>query len=506
MTACVVGLTSDLFLAGSSDWFELDKYDLRAWLAMHGGDPSSPFVAGLYDAVFAANSQLGAGAILQSSMKSLFCFNGGPIYKMYAGMGDTIFTPLYLALKQKGVKFVFFRRVEKLGLSEDGQFVDTIEMERQIVFDDVYDPFVRVKASIGSLETLECWPDEPRWDRLPPSEVERVRGKINLENYWTPVAPVERMQTLSRGADFDAVLLGISVAALPDLCVDLMVQDGAFERHVRTLAPATTATQSIQLWFQTDPSQTDPIVAPFVEPYDTVATMNQLLPAETWEDSPVAAIRYLCSPIPEPGPPPPRSATDYPAALNAYATQKGIDWLTKWGPKLWPNLVADGGFDWSSLWDPSGANGEGRMAAQYVNTPLNKSDRYVIPTPNSYSYRLLSNGTRFLNFYITGDWIKTALSVGCLEAAAMGGIQAARAIALEAGAAEVPRAIGDWIEDVTPRQAPQARMPRRQRASVTTPQPQDVTYRTRDGEFLSPPPYETNVSDLWLFVLQADPT
>jgi hypothetical protein len=60
----------------------------------------------------------------------------------------------------------------------------------------------------------------------------------------------------------------------------------------------------------------------------------------------------------------------------------------------------------------------------------------------------MSNGTRFKNLYLTGDWIRTSLSIGCLEAAAMSGIQAARAISLELGTALVPRASGDWIDDV----------------------------------------------------------
>ena len=74
---------------------------------------------GLYDAVFGTYSRIGAGAILQSSMKAAFLFRGGAIYKMYAGMGDTIFTPLYRALEKRGVKFEFFNRVEQLKLSAD---------------------------------------------------------------------------------------------------------------------------------------------------------------------------------------------------------------------------------------------------------------------------------------------------------------------------------------------------------------------------------------------------
>jgi len=91
--------------------------------------------------------------------------------------------------------------------------------------------------------------------------------------------------------------------------------------------------------------------------------------------------------------------------------------------------------------------GEKRFDHQFLSTPVNLSDRYVIPGPGSYHKRLRSNETRFSNLYITGDWIRTSLSIGCLEAAAMSGIQAARALAMETDNAEVPAALNDWIGD-----------------------------------------------------------
>ncbi len=51
---------------------------------------------------------------------SCFTYRGAFFWKMQAGMGDTIFTPLYQALKQKGVTFRFFHRVEDLALSDAG--------------------------------------------------------------------------------------------------------------------------------------------------------------------------------------------------------------------------------------------------------------------------------------------------------------------------------------------------------------------------------------------------
>ncbi len=487
-SAVARGLFVDLFSRGSTNWFELDEWDFGDWIKRHGGDPDSPVVMGLYDAVFGTYSRIGAGAILQSSMKAAFLFRGGAIYKMYAGMGDTIFTPLYRALQKRGVKFQFFHRVEELRLSKDKSAVEWIVFERQVKLKNgTYNPLVEVPVTIGPLDTLECWPSEPNWDQIADDDRERVEGKFDLENYWIPPAQ-ERQDVLQHGKDFDAVILGISVAALPAMCPQLLAEDAAFADHVLRLAPATTATQAFQLWWDKMPSSPRPIVVPYDEPYDTVADMSHLLPAEPGSAK-LAGIHYLCSAIKESSPVPPRSQTAYPAALRTAGTRQALAWMNDRAGVLWKKT-----FDWANLHDPNNGVGEARFAAQYMNTPINLSDRYVLPVPQSYSYRLMANGTKFRNLYITGDWIRTSLSVGCLEAAAMSGLQCARAVSLEMGTKEVPRARGDWIEDITPRNGMAAAFGAASR------------FRKRDGEVIAPPPYEATCPNLQMFVLRADKT
>ena len=297
---------------------------------------------------------------------------------------------------------------------------------------------------------------------------------------------------LVRGKDFTEVVLGISVAALPDLCGDLLARDARFKEHVEVLARATTATQAMQLWTVQGkkPQQPNPIIVPFVEPYDTIADMSQLLPVEAWPAGAVGGVHYLCSAIAEQSPPPDRADARYPGQLLQSARDQGLAWVTRQAPVLWANArTPGGGFDWSVLHDPEGRDGAARFDAQWVSTPGNLSDRYVLPTPGSYAVRLKSNETAFLNLYLAGDWIRTSLSIGCFEATAMSGIQAARALAMETGNAEVPRARGDWIDDVRPR------------TTAVSPAPR---YRQRDGELLAPPPYQVDCKDLFLFVLEAD--
>ena len=62
------------------------------------------------------------------------------------------------------------------------------------------------------------------------------------------------------------------------------------------------------------------------------------------------------------------------------------------------------------------------------------------------------------------------------------------------GTREVPRARGDWIEDVQPRAGSAGA-----RAALASPR-----FRKRDGEVIAPPPYEATCPNLLMFVLRAD--
>jgi predicted NAD/FAD-dependent oxidoreductase len=42
--------------------------------------------------------------------------------------------------------------------------------------------------------------------------------------------------------------------------------------------------------------------------------------------------------------------------------------------------------------------------------------------------RLTSAGSGLANLFLAGDWLRTGLDAGCVEAAVMGGMQASRAI------------------------------------------------------------------------------
>ncbi|HJV63314.1 MAG TPA: NAD(P)-binding protein, partial [Albitalea sp.] len=79
--------------------------DFRAWLARHGANQTltvdSAPVRGFYDLVFAyedgdfARPNIEAGTMLRGMMRVAFDYHGAIMWKMQAGMGDVVFTPLY---------------------------------------------------------------------------------------------------------------------------------------------------------------------------------------------------------------------------------------------------------------------------------------------------------------------------------------------------------------------------------------------------------------------------
>jgi predicted NAD/FAD-dependent oxidoreductase len=122
----------------------------------------------------------------------------------------------------------------------------------------------------------------------------------------------------------------------------------------------------------------------------------------------------------------PQSDSGYPARAAALAKANAVEQLTLRIGALWP--AAAGGMPWEWLVDPANGSGQGRFDRQYWRANVDPSERYVLSVTGSSAGRPLSAGTGFSNLYLAGDWLRTGLDSGCVEAAVMGGMQAARAL------------------------------------------------------------------------------
>jgi uncharacterized protein with NAD-binding domain and iron-sulfur cluster len=415
-------------------WDSINDEEWSEWLRRHGAKEltlgrtpaeRAPILRAVYDVAFGypegdiAKADVAAGTATNDLLRLLFSYRGALMYKMQAGMGDVVFSPLYEVLRQRGVRFHFFTAATRLGLAQREPLVETIEVIPQVdLVGDEYEPLIDVDG-------LPCWPSEPRWEQLVDGENLRAGG-VDFEADLNPLGrdPV----TLRRGADFDQVVLGIPIGALEPICGELIERSERWRKAIETAV--TVQTQAFQVWL-TKPSDQlgwrhgeNSVTGCYVEPLDTYCDMSHLLAAESWgEGDDVRGVAYFCGVLDE-------RAGETQAQARERVHANAIEFLDRDAAELWPGAGGAGaGFDWSLL---TGARpepgGEHRFSTQYWRANTSLSERYVLTTAGSIKHRLPSNDSGFDNLKLAGDWTKNGIDGGCVEAAVTSGMQAARAI------------------------------------------------------------------------------
>lgn len=415
-----------LFRAGFD---AIDDQEISAWLLHFGASHEAVYSAlfrGCYDYVFGypggvTNDRgVGAGTAIRGLLRLAFTYKGNLFYKMQAGMGDTIFAPYYLVLKSRGVKFRFFNAATALRLDRQKLGIHAIDMvEQAALAGPDYDPLVNVND-------LLCWPSQPDWTQLQPGTYPEG---VDFECEKDP--PQGKKYTLHHGKDFDQVILGASLGSIPYLAKELIAAEPRWRAMVANVH--TVATQAAQFWLNRTAAdlgwdalvaahnsgpQTDlkTVITSFAEPLDTWADMSDLLVREAWpKKDPPVQLAYFCSPAHDvgvdPGP--------YTERVRAWADSD----LTR----MWPGSAKGGKFDLSLLWGPD-QTPEERFQSQYFRQNFYGSERYVLSLPGSVQYRLPPDDSGFENLYLAGDWTRCGINAGCVEAATISGLVAARGL------------------------------------------------------------------------------
>jgi uncharacterized protein with NAD-binding domain and iron-sulfur cluster len=420
----VAGIVKDGVLEHGFD--VINDEDWAAWLRRHGArevtigrTPAErcPALRAVYDVAFAYPggvidaADCAAGTATNDLLRLVFSYRGSIMYKMQAGMGDVVFAPLYEVLRRRGVHFEFFHAVTALHAGAGG--VDAIDVARQAELApglDEYDPLVPV-------EGLPCWPSEPLWDQL-----EAAARGVDFEAELNPLGRQPR--TLERGRDFDEVVLGIPVGALPDICGELMARDERFRRGIESAA--TVRTQAFQLWSNRSAADLgwafdeNSVTGCYVEPLDTYCDMTHLLPRESWLPDKTRTIAYFCGVLDD-------RAGETPEQATRRVKQNAIEFVERDLAEPWPD-AGGSSFDWTALVDRNDATGAARFDGQYWRANVSPWERYVLTPAGSVEHRLPSDDSGFANLKLAGDWTRTGIDGGCVEAAVISGMDAARAI------------------------------------------------------------------------------
>lgn len=446
--AILVGVVRFRLLTDPRGLDAINDYECREWLRMNGAsEPAldSAFVRGLYDLALAYEDGdpkrpgLAAGQALRGSLRMFFTYRGAMFWKMRAGMGDVVFAPFYEVLKTRGVTFRFFHRLanvklvdeEKLG-PDESPYVEALEFDVQAKVRDGqdYDPLVKVHG-------VPSWPSTPDFDQLVDGAQMRREG-WRFESHWDRRKVGTR--TLRVIEDFDFVVLGVSIGAIPHVCKEIITRDSRWQDMVDNVK--TVASQAFQIWLNDDMQslgwKAPPVtLSGFTKPFDTWSDMGHLVPEEDWGYRP-RSIAYFCNMLAEPATAPSDDDKDYPAERREEVRQNAVRFLRNEIRHLWPQAVdASGDFRWEILADPSEGQppgsgvpaGEKRFNSQFWTANVNPTDRYVLALPGTLAYRISPLDNTYDNLTIAGDWTDCGFNEGCVEAAVMSGRLAAHAIA-----------------------------------------------------------------------------
>lgn len=440
--ACLVGAARFRLLFDPRGLSVIDDYEFREWLGMNGASErsiNSAFVRGLYDLALAYECGVAAGQALRGSLRMFFTYRGAMFWRMRAGMGDVVFAPFYEVLKKRGVRFKFFHRLENVKLADpralapgERPYVAALEFDVQarILGGAEYYPLIDVKG-------VPCWPSVPDYGQLADGQRQREEG-WEFESHWDR-RKVDTA-TLQVTRDFDLLVLGVSIGAIPHVCQEILARDARWRVMVEKVK--TVSTQAFQIWMREDMSQlgwNDPPVtlSAFVKPFDTWSDMGHLVVNEDWKQEP-RSVAYFCNALSDLAVEPDRSDTKYPAMRRDKVRANAVHFLNHHIHHLWPNaVIRPGQFRWDLLVDPAAQlphetlvnPGERNFLSQYWIANVNPTDRYVLVLPGSLRHRISPLDNTYDNMTIAGDWTDCGFNSSCVEAAMMSGRLAAHAIA-----------------------------------------------------------------------------
>ena len=420
-----IGFVRDILGRGEEAYEALNEMDMRAWLAKHGahkGTTHSALVNAIYDLAFAAvdgaddsEGSLAAGVSFRAQMEMAIGYRNAPLFRMAAGTADTVFTPLYDVLTNRGVDIQFFSRVTSLKTSSGQLSEITIDNQAETKDGAPYRPLRRITLANG--KSLDSWPNQPLWDQLKDG-AKLKQDAVDFEYSGCKIT-AGPPTVLKAGSDFDIAISALPPLSLQPIAQDILDSTPAWQTAIEH--SRSVATQAMQLWMQDDLSELgwshgSTVLTSYKVPYDSWGEMGEILPFENWSNPSVwqgavpQSLGYFCGCLEIAGGPISR------AELKNDAVKIADGWRRSSLGGLWPKVGETGGEE-GAVSTYIRANFD--LAEQYLQTPAGKnvSARLDPAQPAGLS-----------NLYAIGDWTRTRFSGGCFESAIESGMLASRGI------------------------------------------------------------------------------
>lgn len=410
------------------------------WLTSNFIEPQtllSPIVQSSYDTMFAyregkvalEHRDMEAGTYLRAVVRAM-SYKGAFMYRMRAGMGDIIFAPLYRLLRQRGVKFAYFHKVENLRLSADGKFVETIRIQQQAVMRNEdplgYEPLIPVGR-------FPCWPNAPLYSQIKLANAVDEEAPQLESGEWGETRTI----TLHSHTDFDEIILGIPIGVLPSIASELLEKNNSWRAMLDNVKRVRT--QSFQIWFSSpvqnlsvESKERQHVLQSCVPntPINTWSSMIQTLVNESWESDRVKDVIYFTGLLADDVVPEQAIAKLRAEALNIFSSlyEHGIFLQLPDDHDLAANVSANNDI----LWD-----------SQYFKVNIEPTDLYTMTVHDSSQHRLFPDESGFDNLTLAGDWTRNYCNLGMVEGAVMSGILAARKFCKNPTLIPI-YGIGDW--------------------------------------------------------------
>nr|MDQ3036873.1 hypothetical protein [Myxococcota bacterium] len=425
----VRGIANDIVFGGKT-WDDLDAQDFRAWMRSHAipGFPSldaSALMQVPYDGIFAyagpdqSAPTLAAGVAARGLLKLVTDYEKAPYWTMTAGMGETVFAPMYEVLRARGVKLEFFAKVKEVRMV--GGRVDEIAYGRQATVSAgpyAYSP-------LAMIAQVPCWQHEPDLAQL--TAPVPIAGKDPYSDAVHDQVGADLV--LRDGIDFDWV-----VCALPAPVTAHVLRGHAGHPVLSKIGGVpTVATLHLQTWFRQDLHLlgwhwTSRVLGAFRQPLNSMLGEDPLLSIEQWPAvGGPRGLLYMSGPFgggwsTDSEDPAARAA----AESDAYATAKTFA-LDELG-RLLPVAVdpATGQLDLTRLhapWTPGDP-----MRDQYVRGNIDRSSRYTLLQPGTLDNRPRPAPPSLVNLRFAGDWTKNGVDVPCMEGTVVSALEAAASI------------------------------------------------------------------------------
>ncbi|MEP7107020.1 MAG: FAD-dependent oxidoreductase [Ferruginibacter sp.] len=445
------GIFADVYVKESYTFnFALvNDWNYRDWLKKHGASElvlNSAAVRFIYTGSFANligenPGQIATDIALRMCLLSV-SYKGSFIYMLNAGTGDTLITPVYQVLKERGVKFKFFNRVDQVHYSANGE-IEEISVAQQVTLKDKdgnYDPVTKVNG-------INSWPSAPKYEQIVDTQAQQLQAEnIDLESSWSSWKDVSGFK-LKKGVDFDQVVLGIPAAALKSICSEIIGRNERWKNMVEKVVMVPTF--GVQIWARPNlvelgydhsawglPADTEPDSVTYSNPHYSWTDMTPILKQENWNVNNMPGhVSYFCGTITMPAPLPPYSDISFPhdqkIRIMALTEQWLHDYLGWFFPKA-TNVEYPNGFNLDLLIDPDNSvpplQGLDKLTKQFFSVNIDPTNHYTLALPGANKYRFRADETDFKNLFVCGDWTNFGLNVGHIEGTVVSGLRCAHAI------------------------------------------------------------------------------